>query len=128
MDIANERPGDENIKVDRIAGFKRLLVLVFAETTAFFVFHLGRNYIERDFMPKKTHSNSTTLLRDTIRSRGFSVEELAREALIPTTTFFRKLKQPSNFSIGNLRDIYDALSIDADLAMDITAALLWEEK
>lgn len=70
--------------------------------------------------------NSTSLLRQVARTHGFALDELARRALIPHTTFFRRLGRPSTFTVGNLRDIFDALALDADVALLITAALLWE--
>lgn len=71
--------------------------------------------------------NSTSLLRRVARARGFALDELARRALIPHTTFFRRLGRPSTFTVGNLRDIFDALSLDADDSLTITAELLWGE-
>lgn len=50
----------------------------------------------------------------------------ARIALIPHTTFFRRLVKPDNFTIGNLRDMFDALCLDAGDVLDIVAELLWE--
>ena len=63
--------------------------------------------------------NSTSLLRRVARARGFALDELARRALIPHTTFFRRLGRPSTFT--------DALSLDADDSLTITAELLWGE-
>lgn len=76
-------------------------------------------------MPEKTR-RSTDLLRQAVRARGLTLDELAGRALMPHATFFRRLGHPSNFTVGNLRDIYDALLLDADEALSITAALLWE--
>ena len=66
--------------------------------------------------------NSSSLLRRVARARGFALDELARRALIPHTTFFRR---PSTFTIGNLRDIFDAMALDADESLSITAELIW---
>lgn len=77
-------------------------------------------------MAIKKEEKSTCLLRQAARAHGFSLDELGRRALIPHTTFFRRLSRPSTFTVGNLRDIYDALALDADEALLITAALLWE--
>lgn len=71
--------------------------------------------------------NSSSLLRRVARARGFALDELARRALIPHTTFFRRLGRPATFTVGNLRDIFDALSLDADDSLTITAGLLWGE-
>ena len=69
--------------------------------------------------------NSSSLLRRVARARGFALDELARRALIPHTTFFRRLGRPSTFTIGNLRDIFDAMALDADESLSITAELIW---
>ncbi len=71
--------------------------------------------------------NSTSLLRQVARAHGFALDELARRALIPHTTFFRRLGRPSTFTIGNLRDMFDAMALDADDSLTITAELLWGE-
>ena len=71
--------------------------------------------------------NSTSLLRQVARTHGFALDELARRALIPHTTFFRRLGRPSTFTIGNLRDMFDAMALDADDSLTITAELLWGE-
>ena len=69
--------------------------------------------------------NSSSLLRRVARARGFALDELARRALIPHTTFFRRLGRPSTFTIGNLRDIFDAMALDSNESLTITAGLLW---
>ena len=66
--------------------------------------------------------NSSSLLRRVARARGFALDELARRALIPHTTFFRRLGRPSTFTIGN---IFDAMALDADESLSITAELIW---
>ena len=68
---------------------------------------------------------SAGLLRQTAKGHGFSLDELAHKALIPHTTFFRRLGRPSTFTIGNLRDIFDAMALDADESLSITAELIW---
>lgn len=70
---------------------------------------------------------STDLLRQAVKERGLTLGALAKRARIPRTTLFHRLTNPDSFSVGNLRDIFDALSVDADEALTITAALLWKE-
>ena len=78
-------------------------------------------------MAIKKEEKSTCLLRQAARAHGFSLDELGRRALIPHTTFFRRLGRPSTFTIGNLRDIFDAMALDSNESLTITAGLLWGE-
>lgn len=77
-------------------------------------------------MSIKKEEKSTCLLRQAARAHGFSLDELGRRALIPHTTFFRRLRRPEMLTVGNLRAIYDVLALDEDEALLITAALLKE--
>lgn len=70
---------------------------------------------------------STDLLRQAVKERGITMGALAKLAHIPRTTLLKRLANSDSFSIGTLRDIFDALSADADEALTITAALLWKE-
>lgn len=70
---------------------------------------------------------STDLLRQAVKKRGLTLGALAKRARIPRTTLFYRLANPDSFDISNLRNIFDALSADADEALTITAALLWKE-
>ena len=70
---------------------------------------------------------STDLLRQAVKERGLTLGALAKRARIPRTTLFHRLANPDSLDISNLRNIFDALSADADEALTITAALLWKE-
>lgn len=77
-------------------------------------------------MLENVGTKSAAMLRQAAKERGYTLDELARIALIPHTTFFRRLVKPDDFTIGNLRDMFDALCLDAGDALDIVADLLWE--
>ena len=73
---------------------------------------------------KKTVS-AVGLIRQAARTRGITLNNLADDALIASSTFVRRLKQPSSFKVEELRNLFDAMLLDGDEAMNIIAELFW---
>ena len=74
----------------------------------------------------KENPTAASLLRRAAKVRGMTIDDLAREAMIPRTTLRRRLTHPSTITIENLRDIFDALAANADEALKIVGQLLWD--
>ena len=74
----------------------------------------------------KENPTAASLLRRAAKVRGMTIDDLAREAMIPRTTLRRRLTHPATITIENLRDIFDALAANADEALKIVGQLLWE--
>ncbi len=68
------------------------------------------------------------LLRQAACIRGVSIKDLAQTAQISRTRLYHRLSHPDSFNISEIRDVTDALALNADDCLQLVSAMLWPEE